>query len=42
MFNSVDFPVQLPMGDISHVIKGGTVKAQERKRIEGQEVGFEA
>lgn len=38
MFNAVDFPVQLPMGDISHVIKGGTVRAHEKTRLEGQEV----
>lgn len=33
MLASVDFPFQLPVGDISHVIKGGSTRLAEREQF---------
>lgn len=33
MLASVDFPFQLPVGDISHVIKGGSTHLAEREQF---------
>ncbi|KAI4159912.1 MAG: hypothetical protein L6R39_000288 [Caloplaca ligustica] len=33
MLASVDFPFQIPVGDISHLIQSGTEKAQDKERF---------
>ncbi len=33
MLASVDFPFQLPVGDISHVIKGGSDRVKKREQF---------
>ena len=36
VFASVDFPIQLPVGDLSHIIKGTSEKAAMKKSPEHQ------
>ncbi|KAL9604327.1 MAG: hypothetical protein Q9179_001883 [Wetmoreana sp. 5 TL-2023] len=33
MLASVDFPYQIPVGDISHLIRSGTSRAQDKERF---------
>lgn len=33
MLASVDFPFQIPVGDISHLIRSGTERAQDKERF---------
>ena len=33
MLASVDFPFQLPVGDISHIIKGGSTRAKPQEQF---------
>ncbi|KAI4194185.1 MAG: hypothetical protein LQ348_002694 [Seirophora lacunosa] len=33
MLASVDFPFQIPVGDISHLIRSGTARAQDKERF---------
>ncbi|KAL9019683.1 MAG: hypothetical protein Q9185_003021 [Variospora sp. 1 TL-2023] len=33
MLASVDFPFQIPVGDISHLIRSGTKRAQDKERF---------
>ncbi len=34
MLASVDFPFQIPVGDISHIIKGASTRIQEREQFQ--------
>ena len=33
MLASVDFPFQIPVGDIGHIIKGGSMRIEEREQF---------
>lgn len=32
MLAAVDFPLQIPVGDISHIIKGASVRQKEKEQ----------
>ena len=41
MLPSVDFPFNLPVGDLSHLIKGASERTARQTDVEGQTNGHE-